>query len=163
MKTHIGIVALAGSMLAGAALSGAPAIAAGSGAIVITSITAGEVDPSGVIPTTNGVTGAGIPNWDIATPTATLQDGTKYVFSSSFDDISYTGTCEERVRLTQVENGKKIVLFGATRFGINCSPGAVLWSMPGLVANAMSGPAEISLLVTFGSSKVSAKVPVVIQ
>ncbi|MGH6889283.1 MAG: hypothetical protein ACREHF_08815 [Rhizomicrobium sp.] len=146
------------AMPACVAAASAPAAAVNT-AIIITSVTAGAADPNEIIPTENGVRGAGVDNWDIADPTAILQNGQRYNFSASFDDLSYTGSCEERLKVTQEQNGKRVLLFGVTRFGGNCSPGTDLFSSGPILIPDSPGPVELSVTVTFGADHVSMKVP----
>jgi hypothetical protein len=155
-----------GMAMAASAIATLVAISASAAAnseIVITSLTAGAVDPNGVIPAQNGVPGAGVDNWDIATPTAVLQNGQQFVFSASFDDISYTGTCSEEFEVSQVQKGNRVQLFGTARLGLNCAPGVGLWSTSPFVIPDSPGPVEASVKVFFGSNKVSMKIPMQIQ
>ena len=91
-------------------------------AVVLTSITAGEVDPNGVVPTLNGVAGAGTNNWDIPIPLSALDKNSAYSFSATFQDLSYTGSCRVVFKLLQDQGGEAVKLAGSEIFSTACTP-----------------------------------------
>ena len=139
--------------------------AAQGSAVVLTSITAGEVDPNGIVPTLNGVSGAGTNNWDIPIPLSVLTKSSPYSFSATFQDISYTGTCRVAFKLQQDQDGKKVTLAGSQIFSTACSPGLVFLGHRNsqISTKAIAGPATLTGTVYFGSDRNSLKVPITIQ
>ena|ERR1700729_3328142 len=137
---------------------------AGAQGVIITNAAVGEIDPTGIIPTTNGVPGAGVDNVDIATPIALLSVGQNYEFTMAFHDLSYSGSCSESVRFTQIQNGKKVRLRGFTILPQDCEAGNVY------VAGAETGkfpnsPGSVTMSVTvyYGNQKATMNVPLVLQ
>jgi hypothetical protein len=105
------------------AICGAAAPAAADGdQLIITNVGVGQIDPNNVVPAINSVTGAGVTNWDIATPIALLSGGQSYMFTAAFQDFSYTGTCIVSAAFTQIQNGKKVKLRSVT-FSGSCEAG----------------------------------------
>src|SRR5690242_21474163 len=105
------------SAIAIAALSGSLSAYAASGTdtgVVVTTFTAGLVDPAGQIPRLNGVPGAAVNNWDIALPTAVLTVSFTYNYQMTFHSIDYKGKCKGTYKLIQVQNGKKVTLDSGT-------------------------------------------------
>ena len=136
-----------------------------SSAVVLTSITAGEVDPNGVVPTLNGVAGAGTNNWDIPIPLSTLDKSAPYSFSVTFQDISYSGTCRTAFKLQQDQDGTNVQLACGQIFSTACSPGLVFLGHRNsqISTKAIAGPATLTGTVYFGSDKSSLKIPITIQ
>ena len=132
--------------------------------IVITSITAGETDPNGKVPTLNGVEGAGTNNWDIAIPTGILVNGRAYTYALTFQDIGYSGHCSASYKLTQGTGANKVTLDQGSIFGTTCAAGSLyLTSAPGRIMPNAPGPALLTGTVVFGDQKVSVKVPMMIE
>src|SRR5215468_8994114 len=129
------------------------------GTVVITSLTAGETDPNGKVPTLNGVRGAGTNNWDIAIPTGILVNGRAYTYSITFQDIGYSGRCSASYKLTQNVGGKKVTLDQGSIFGTTCAAGNLYMSgVPGRILPNAPGNATLMGTVAFGDRKVSVKV-----
>jgi hypothetical protein len=131
--------------------------------IYMTSVMLGDLDPNNVVPTANGVPGAGTSNWDVALPLAALQAGTDYKLTLTFEDVSYTGPCYVDVRMTQIQNGKKVLLRDMTGYSGQCSPNIYLASVDfGAVPDA-PGPVSIAATAHYGKAKSQAKVQMIIQ
>jgi hypothetical protein len=135
----------------------------GDGGVYMTGVTLGDVDPNGVVPTTNGVPNAGTSNWDVALPLAGLSAGTDYKLTLTFEDVGYTGQCYVDVRMTQIQNGKKVLLRDAGGFSGQCAPNIYLVSTDfGVMPNA-PGPVTLTATAHFGKGKSSTKVKLQIQ
>jgi hypothetical protein len=133
-------------------------------AIVITTITAGETDPNGKVPTLNGVQGAGTNNWDVAIPTGILVNGRAYTYSITFQDIGYSGHCSASYKLTQGMGAKKVTIDTGSIFSTSCTAGYLyLSAAPGRVMPNSPGPATLTGTVVFGDRKVSLKIPMTIE
>jgi hypothetical protein len=136
----------------------------GDGTIVVTSITAGETDPNGKVPTLNGVAGAGTNNWDIAIPTGILVNGRAYTYAIAFQDIGYSGHCSASYKLTQGAGANKVTLDAGSMLSTTCSAGYLyMTGAPGRVMPDSPGPAMLTGTVVFGDRKVSVKVPMTIE
>jgi hypothetical protein len=134
------------------------------GTIVITSITAGETDPNGKVPTLNGVRGAGTNNWDIAIPTGILVNGRAYTYALTFQDIGYSGQCSASYKLTQGTGVNKVTLDQGSMLSTGCAAGYLyLTAAPGRVMPDAPGAATLTGTVVFGDQKVSVKVPMTIE
>ncbi|HEY1614667.1 MAG TPA: hypothetical protein VGF97_13350 [Rhizomicrobium sp.] len=132
--------------------------------MVITSLTAGEADPDGVVPTVNGVPGAGVNNWDISIPVAVVEVGGQYVYALTVHDIDYTGSCSAMFKLTQMQSGKRVTLDSGELLGGTCQGDLVyLTSAAGRPVPNAPGAATLSATVHFGSNKTSLKVPLTIE
>src|SRR5215467_11414156 len=115
------------------------------GTIVITSVTAGETDPNGKVPTLNGVKGAGTNNWDIAIPTGVLVNGRPYTYTLTFQDVGYSGHCSASYKLTQGTGTKKVTLDQGSIFSTTCAAGDLyLTSAPGRVMPDSPGAATLT-------------------
>ena len=128
-------------------------------------ITVGEVDPNHVIPTVDGVPGAGIDNLDIAFPDTILQHGTVYVVQVAAQDASYTGSCDITYALTQVQGGKNVTLdSGTINPSYACMRGQnfAVGNRTNAVPDA-PGLATLTGTIAFGTKKVSTKVSVLIK
>lgn len=127
-------------------------------------ISAGSIDPNDAVPTTDKVPGSAIANLDIAFPLTVLQHGTRYVYSIALQDYNYTGSCVVSYELTQVRNGKTVVLDKATITTFNTSPGDVwFWVDTGKAIPDSPGEATLIGTVTYGTASVSTKATVVLQ
>lgn len=127
-------------------------------------ITAGFIDPNGVIPALNGVAGAGVANLDVAQPLTVLVHGSSYMYTVVLQNYSFTGTCVVSYKLTQVQNGKTVTLDSAQIKSFSTVPGDTwAWAMGG---KAIPNSAELAMLqgiVKFGSQSQTVKVNVVLQ
>lgn len=156
-------------MLAALALASAVAIAAPAappaqaGPIVMTSLTLGETDPNGKVPTVNGVPGSGTVNWDIALPVAALVVGRNYHLTATFHDLGYTGPCNAQATLTQKQGHHRVTLRQIPLGPANCDAGFV-YLLHGDFGPAPDspGPVTLSVVLYFGDSKESLKVPMTI-
>jgi hypothetical protein len=140
----------------------APPIPGNKGpAIIPTTLAFGAIDPTAVIPTVDGVSNAGVDNWDIAWPLGMLARGTSYAETFSFHDISYSGDCEFLVTIKGNAGGQ---VAAPVRKPISCTPGDVIMvsTQTGALGGS-PGAAEATLTVYFGKKKTSIKVPLVIQ
>jgi hypothetical protein len=118
-------------------------------AMLPTSVTAGLIDPAGKVPTINGVPGSKVTNLDVSFPLALLVHGTRYVYSITVQDNSYTGSCTVSYSLTQVQNRKKVTLDSAKITTFKTSPGNIwLW-----VATGKAIPDSPGLATLTGSFK----------
>lgn len=135
----------------------------GTPVMILTGASLGPVDPMGVIPTANAVPGAGVNNWDIATPESLLSIGQSYALTVMFSDLSYNGDCRLKVTITQMQNGKRHVIWGAD-LGSTCqAPDDYLVATT--VANLPGNPGEATLNATLfaGSTKQSLKQQILLQ
>jgi len=161
MLANIVLAAVTAFAAPAAQSTNAAQIAADGNSIIVTSASVGEIDPNGKVPTANGVPGAGVLNWDIATPTALLNVGGKYKLAMTFHDLAYTGSCGVVAKFTQ----SHVVLKKITIFGQNCAAGTVYVASAdtGAMPNA-PGPLTLSVNVVYGSQKSNVlKVPLVLQ
>ena len=157
-------------LLAGAAsfaipnASGAMSPPASGPGMVVTMVTAGEVDPKGIIPTFNGVPGTLVNNWDIAIPTTVLSAGDSYELETLVTDNNYSGPCKGYIELTQRQSGKKVFLakFVFAAKG-DCSPGIGYGGDDEVTIPNSPGPATLSATMEYGSGKNVMSVPMVIQ
>jgi hypothetical protein len=156
-------------LLAGAAsftfpISTGPVSAGNGPAMVVTMVTAGEVDPNGVIPTFDGVPGAGVINWDIAYPATVLYVGMNYELEALVNDNTYSGPCKGYIELTQEQSGKKVVL---TKFVFysrdDCGSGIGYGGTSEVTIPNSPGPATLSATMQYGGQKSVMSVPMVIQ
>jgi hypothetical protein len=134
-------------------------------AVVLTSIIAGDVDPNGVVPTPNGVAGAGTNNWDVPIPQSALDKNSAYSFSATFQDLSYTGNCRMIFKLQQDQGGRTVNLAGAEIFSAACTPGLVFLGHRNsqISTKAVASPAMLIGTVIFGSEKSLLKIPMMIE
>jgi len=140
-----------------------PRTPTGDGGVFMTGVTLGDIDPNGAVPTTNGVPNAGTANWDVALPTAGLHAGQNYQLTYSFEDVGYTGACNVDIRMTQVQNGRKVLLRDAGGFSDQCTPNIYLaTTLFGAMPNA-PGPVTLTATVRYGKAKSSTKVNLLIQ
>ena len=133
------------------------------GGVYMTGVTLGDIDPNGVVPTANGVPNAGTQNWDVALPTAGLHAGQDYKLTLTFENTGYTGNCYVDVRMTQIQNGKKVLLRDVGGFTGQCETGIYLVSTDfGTMPNA-PGPVTLTAIAHFGKGKTSTKTSLLIQ
>jgi|SRR6185312_3578487 len=127
---------------------------ANTGPVVFTSLTIGETDPAGKVPTINGVPGSGTVNWDVALPVAALIVGRSYHVTATFHDLAYTGACNAHVTLKRGHTVLRQLPLGPA----NCEAGNVylLHGDVGTIPDHQ-GPASLSIVLTFGDSKASMK------
>ncbi len=131
--------------------------------VYMTSVTLGAVDPNGVVPTVNGVPNAGTANWDIALPSAVLQQGNSYKLTLSFEDAGYTGSCDVDVRMTQKQDGKTVLLRDVIGYSGQCVPDIYMVSTDfGAMPNA-PGPVTLSATLHYGRAKSAIKAKMLIQ
>jgi hypothetical protein len=128
-------------------------------------VTVGDRDPNHVIPTVDGVPGAGIDNLDIAFPDTILQHGTVYVVQVAAQDASYTGSCDVTYQLSQVQGGINVILDSGTinpayacKRGQNFAVGNLTDAIPDA-----PGLATLTGTIAYGTKKVSTKVSVLIK
>ncbi|MBV9570876.1 MAG: hypothetical protein JO056_06525 [Alphaproteobacteria bacterium] len=131
--------------------------------MVVTIVTAGEVDPNGVVPTFNGVPGAGTNNWDIAFPTGVLKIGKSYNIETLINDNSYSGPCKGSLELAQEQAGKKVVLAKYSVVNGTCGPGIIYGRDEAITIPNSPGPATLSGMIKYGSNRHALNVPMVIQ
>jgi len=158
-------------MLAALALASAVAVAiaapaappAKGGPIVMTSLTLGETDPNGKVPTVNGVPGSGTVNWDIALPVAALIVGRSYHVTTTFHDFAYTGSCNALATLSQKQGHQRVTLRQIPLGPANCEAGYI-YLLHGDFGPAPDflGPVTLSVALYFGDSKESLRVPMTI-
>jgi hypothetical protein len=143
---------------------GATHAAAQSPGMEVTMVTAGAVDPNGIIPALNGVQGAGVYNWDIALPVTVLNGGQNYVLEAMVNDNNYTGPCEGYLELTQVQSGKRVVLAKFVFWSKeDCTAGFGYGGENEFTIPTSPGPAMLSGVIKYGASKNVMNVPMVIQ
>jgi hypothetical protein len=153
---------LAGAAFAVSNPSSTATADAGTG-MVVTMVTAGEVDPKNIVPTFNGVPGAGVNNWDIAFPTGVLNVGKDYDIEAMINDNSYSGSCKGSLELTQEQGGKVVVLAKFSVVNGTCSPGVIYGRDEVITIPNAPGPATLSGTIKYGTNKHTLKVPMVIQ
>ncbi|HSZ75325.1 MAG TPA: hypothetical protein VK779_10935 [Rhizomicrobium sp.] len=133
--------------------------------VIITSITAGRIDPALKVPVFDGVPGAQVDNADLSMPQAILVHGQQYSFVLTSQNTTFTGTCKDSYRLTQVQSGKTVVLQSATIVkSYDCTPGTYwMYYYYGKPIPNSPGPATLIGTVTYGTNKISMTTHVVIQ
>jgi hypothetical protein len=133
--------------------------------VIVTSITAGGIDPALKVPTYDGVPGAQIDNADLSMPQAILVNGKQYSFVLTSQNTTFSGICKDSYKLTQVQNGTTVVIQSATiKKSYDCTPGTYwMYYYYGKPISATPGPATLIGTVTYGTNKVSMTAHVVIQ
>ena len=165
---NTGIIIIAAALLASAtqAIADEANEANGSQGVVLTSFSAGLSDPNGIVPTFDGVPGAGVHNWDIPTPKALLVHGTLYTYQMTFQSLNYSGICKGSYKLTQKQGSKNVVLDSGTIIkAFDCtSPTNWAFAVPSQnpIPNA-PGPATLTGTLTLDGGKVTMSVPVMFQ
>jgi hypothetical protein len=125
-----------------------------TGGIVPAFITAGLPDPDGKVPTLNGVAGSGVTNLDISFPMTLLTHGTSYVYTFTFEDVNFTGTCQASFALTQIQFNKTVTLDSGKDPAFSCGPGTFwFWTFNGKVIPDFPRPAILTGTVTYGTTK----------
>jgi len=133
-------------------------------AMLPTSITAGLPDPAGKVPTINGVPGSQVENLDVSFPLAILAQGNRYVYSTTVQDNSYTGSCTVSYALTQVQNGKKVTLDAAKITTFKTAPGNIwLWVILGKAIPNSPGLATLTGTFKCGTNVDSIKSAMLLQ
>ncbi len=146
--------------------AGLPAFAGSSPpGVVVTSATAGLVDPNGVVPNFNAAQGAGTPTWDVAIPRGILRIGGTYVYSMTMQNTTYSGKCTASYTLTQVQNGVTVTLeSGVYQTKFACAAGNLFgWVLYGAPIPNSSGEAKLTATVAYGKKKTSLSVPLLIE
>ena len=142
----------------------ASALAVTATGVLITTVTASNLDPNGKVPTTNGVPGAGVANIDLADPVAILTHGTTYFYGVTTQNNTFSGTCKDSFKLTQVQGGTTVVLDSGVIRSFDCTPGSAwFWVKAGKPVPNAPGPANLIGTVTYGTSKVTMNIKVLIQ
>jgi hypothetical protein len=166
MKMSVIAIGAAVLMTASGALAFESKKGNGEQGVVVTSFSAGLTDPNGAVPTLDGVPGAGVHNWDIATPKALLQNGGSYTYQMTFQSIDYTGTCKATYKLTQKQGTKNVVLdSGVIVDTFDCSsPTNWVYAVTSAkTVSGTSGPATLTGTLILTGGKVTMEVPVTIQ
>ena len=164
----IGVIAIGAAivMAASGAFAFEPKKGNGEQGVVLTSFSAGLTDPNGAVPTLDGVPGAGVHNWDIATPKALLQSGNSYTYQMTFQSLDYTGTCKATYKLTQKQGNKNVTLdSGVIADTFDCSS-PTNWAYAVTSSKTIPsspGPATLTGTLTLNGGKVTMQVPVMIQ
>ena len=127
-------------------------------------VTAGFVDPNGVLPALNGVPNAGVNNLAVANPKALLNIGQAYTYTVGSQDLSYTGFCITSYSLTQVQGGKTVTLQGGKIQRYKCAPGNIFfWAVNAAPIPNAPGAAKLTGTVKFGTTSYKFDFPVFIQ
>jgi hypothetical protein len=166
MKLNLMVTAAALIVSAAPAIADGAREANGAEGVVLTSFSAGLSDPNGIIPAFDGVAGAGVHNWDIATPKALLVSGTSYTYQMTFQSLNYSGNCKASYKLTQKQGTKNVVLdSGVIIKSFDCtSPTNWVFAIPAKnpIPNS-PGPATLTGTLTLDGGKITMDVPVIIQ
>ncbi len=131
-------------------------------------VTFGNPDPNHVIPTVDGVPGAGIDNLDIAFPLTMLQHGTIYVVQVAAQNAKkFSSTCNVTYELTQLNaTGHTVVIDqGTINPSYGCAAGSN-WAVGNRSNPVPDSPGAATLVgtITYGSGKkVVTELPVWIQ
>jgi hypothetical protein len=166
MKMSVIAIGAAIVMTASGAVAFEPQKGNGEQGVVVTSFSAGVTDPNGVVPTLDGVPGAGVHNWDIATPKALLLSGSSYTYQMTFQSLDYTGTCKATYKLTQKQGSKNVVLDSgviADTFDCSSPTNWVFAVTSSKTIPSSPGPATLTGTLTLHGGKVTMQVPVAIQ
>jgi len=144
--------------------SPALALAATATGVLITTVTASNLDPAGKVPTINGVAGAAVNNIDLAVPQAILVHGTTYFYGMTTQNNTFSGVCKDSFKLTQLQGSTTVVLDSGVIKSFDCTPGSPwFWVKTGKPVPNAPGPANLIGTVTYGGSKVTMNVKVLIQ
>lgn len=166
MRMGLVLIGAAALVTASAALATEPGKGNGDQGVVLTSFTVGVTDPNGKVPTLDGVPGAGVHNWDIATPKALLLSGGSYTYQMTFQSINYSGTCKASYKLTQKQGSKNVTLdSGVIADTFDCSSPAnwVYAVISSKTIPSSPGPATLTGTLTLAGGKITVQVPVTIQ
>jgi hypothetical protein len=130
---------------------------------VITYAVIGAADPDKKVTTLNGVPGAGVSNVSVALPSYILKHGVVYTVTIGAQNYTYTGTCVAKYALgSGVTGATNISTWSTSPF--NC-PATSLWTFPfpvSVIPNT-PGPALLTATITYGTTPVVMKVPLVIE
>lgn len=141
-----------------------PAIAAGSAGVVLTSVTIAAFDPNGKVPAINAVPGAGVTNADLSFPLAILTHGSGYFVQMTSQNTTFNGTCKNSYKLTQVQSGQSVTLLSGSTSSYSCAAGSIwAWYLASKAVPNAPGAATLTGTISAGGSKVSVKIPIVIQ
>jgi hypothetical protein len=133
-------------------------------AMLVTSVTAGFIDPAGKVPAINGVPGSKISNADLPFPLGLLVHGHQYIYTLSAQDNNYTGSCTGAYSLTQVQDGKTVTLGSGNIKAFNTKPGDVwLWDIIGSVIPDAPGLAKLTGSFTCGTTTNSLSSTMILQ
>jgi hypothetical protein len=134
-------------------------------ALMAAFVTLGVLDPNNVIPTVDGVPGAGIDNLDIAFPLTAVAHGTVYVVQVAAQDLTYNGSCSITYELDQKQKGVNVVLDSGTINGtFACKPGTTfaVGNRTHAIPNS-PGAATLTGTITYGSKTATTTLPLFIQ
>ena len=130
---------------------------------VITYAVIGATDPDKKVPTLDGVVGAGVSNVDIALPIYLLKPGVSYTVVIGAQNYNFSGNCTASYSLGAGATGAHNISYGTTA-SYSC-PASSIWTLPFptyAIPNT-PGPALLTATVTYGTTKVVAKIPLIIQ
>jgi hypothetical protein len=130
---------------------------------VITYAVIGSADPNKKLPMLDGVPGAGVSNVDVAMPVYILKHGVVYEVTIGVQNYTYAGTCVVSYALgAGATGGTNISNYSTSSY--SC-PASTLWTFPFPVAVIpnMPGAALLTATVTFGTTTVVTKTPLMIQ
>jgi uncharacterized repeat protein (TIGR03803 family) len=131
----------------------------------VTGAFAGQPDSAGILPNFNKVPGTTDQNIDIPVPQAVLTHGLTYDYIVTWETDAYSGPCTVEYTLTQIVNGTKKTLDAAKIASLTCASGGAIYLYYNFgkpVANS-PGPATLTGVVQFGTTKVTLNTPVIIQ
>jgi hypothetical protein len=133
--------------------------------VMSTFLVAGALDPNGKVPALNAVPGAGVPNVAVAFPTVVLTHGTQYAYTLGSQNTTYSGSCADTYKLTQVESGKTVTLdSGTIGSSYDCAVGdSFYWYTYGKPVPNKPGLATLTGTIAYGTNKVSKKLTVLIK
>lgn len=130
---------------------------------VITYAVIGAADPNKKVPTIDAVQGAGISNVSMAFPVYILQPGVTYEVVVGAQNYGFSGNCVASYTLATGATGTGFVSSYSTE-SYDC-PASSIATLPFPVAAIpnVPGAALLTATVTFGSTKVVTKIPLVIK
>jgi len=130
---------------------------------VITYAVIGSADPNKKLPMLDGVPGAGVSNVDVALPVYILKHGVVYEVTIGVQNYTYAGTCVVSYALGAGATGGTNISNYSTE-SYSC-PASTLWTFPFPVAVIPNTPgaALLTATVTFGTTTVVTKTPLMIQ
>ncbi len=130
---------------------------------VITYAVIGAADPNKKVPTLDGVHGAGVSNVDIAMPLYILKHGIVYSVVIGAQNNTFSGDCTASYALGAGATGAQLISTWSTA-SYSC-PATSIWTFPFPVSAIPNtpGPALLTATVTFGTTAVVTKIPLVIH
>jgi hypothetical protein len=133
--------------------------------VIVTSVTAGFIDPNGVVPNFNVAQGAGTATWDMAIPRGILRIGYTYVYSMTMQNTTFNGNCTASYKLTQVQGGVTVILDSGTyQTKFACAPSGIFaWDLVGKAIPNSAGSATLTATVKYGKKSVSLSTPMLIE